>query len=167
MECEGAETLRQGCDKTRGMGGALAQKRPQSPVEAGRHCLMNLSQDQRAEWLVGPKAHSATCNILPPTTHWSRSQCLSLPGESVLYPWACFQECARYLETFKAYESKPAVGIQERVDRDYARCAVALLGLNRNHLDPARPAGGQQAVLSGHSGARWQGPCRVCMASPG
>lgn len=29
------------------------------------------------------------------------------------------QECARYLETFKAYESKPADLIQGRADEDY------------------------------------------------
>lgn len=33
--------------------------------------------------------------------------------------WHLAQECARYLETFKAYESKPADLIQGRAEEDY------------------------------------------------
>lgn len=48
----------------------------------------------------------------------------------------CLQECARYLETFKSYETKPASAIQERSDTDYVgRLTSALTtvrGLNRN-----------------------------------
>lgn len=37
------------------------------------------------------------------------------------------EECARYLETYKSYETKPATSIQERVEGDYAsRVAAAL-----------------------------------------
>ena len=46
------------------------------------------------------------------------------------------EECARYLETFKSYESKPAHGIQEKVDQDHAsRLHNALShvrGVNKN-----------------------------------
>ncbi len=49
--------------------------------------------------------------------------------------FTCLQECARYLETLKSYESKPASSIQERVEHDYAsRQAAALTqvrGVNR------------------------------------
>ncbi len=51
--------------------------------------------------------------------------------------FACaWQECARYLETFKAYENKPAGAIQERVDTDYLGRLTSVLtsvrGVNRN-----------------------------------
>ena len=32
---------------------------------------------------------------------------------------SCWQECARYLETYKSYETKPADAIQGRTDEDY------------------------------------------------
>ncbi|GFH29042.1 DNA repair protein rad10, partial [Haematococcus lacustris] len=45
------------------------------------------------------------------------------------------QEAARYLETYKAYESKPASNIQERVESDYtsrlASALTAVRGVNR------------------------------------
>jgi NAD-dependent DNA ligase len=46
------------------------------------------------------------------------------------------QECARYLELFKAYENKPAASIQARADTDYVGRLTAALtsvrGVNRN-----------------------------------
>ena len=33
--------------------------------------------------------------------------------------WQCMQECARYLETLKSYETKPADLIQGRSEEDY------------------------------------------------
>lgn len=45
------------------------------------------------------------------------------------------KEAARYLETMKAYENKPADAIQERVDQDYmsqlTSCLTAIHGINR------------------------------------
>ncbi|KAF5837999.1 hypothetical protein DUNSADRAFT_3592 [Dunaliella salina] len=53
---------------------------------------------------------------------------------TIVCAWSA-EECARYLEIFKAYEHKPATAIQERLDADYisrlsaALCAVR--GINR------------------------------------
>jgi len=53
---------------------------------------------------------------------------------TIVCAWSA-EECARYLEIFKAYEHKPAAAIQERLDADYisrlsaALCAVR--GINR------------------------------------
>ncbi|KXZ44239.1 hypothetical protein GPECTOR_70g469 [Gonium pectorale] len=46
------------------------------------------------------------------------------------------EECARWLETYKSYESKPASSIQERVEPDYVSRLAAVLagsvrGINR------------------------------------
>ena len=37
------------------------------------------------------------------------------------------QECARYLETYKVYETKPADAIQGRTDEDYLSRLTAAL----------------------------------------
>ena len=56
-------------------------------------------------------------------------------GCTLVCAW-CPEECARYLETFKSYESKPAHQIQERVDQDHASRLHAALsnvrGVNKN-----------------------------------
>jgi len=55
-------------------------------------------------------------------------------GCTLVCAWSV-EECARYLETFKSYESKPAGNIQERMEHDYvSRLTSALTcvrGVNR------------------------------------
>jgi DNA excision repair protein ERCC-1 len=58
----------------------------------------------------------------------------TLNSFTLICAWS-FSETARYLETLKAYESKPADLIQERVEQDYisqlTNCLSAVQGLNR------------------------------------
>lgn len=58
-----------------------------------------------------------------------------LNGCTLVCAWSP-EECARYLETFKSYESKPAYGIQERVDQDHAsrlhNALSEVRGVNKN-----------------------------------
>lgn len=58
-------------------------------------------------------------------------------GFTLLLAWSS-QEAARWLETLKAYESKPANTIQERVDADYlsrlTSALTALKGVNKTDV---------------------------------
>ncbi|GMH42395.1 hypothetical protein BSKO_10314 [Bryopsis sp. KO-2023] len=45
---------------------------------------------------------------------------------TLICAWS-YKECARYLETFKSYETKPADGIKERVDNDFSSRLTAAL----------------------------------------
>ena len=61
------------------------------------------------------------------------------PGSDNQVPLhACVQECARYLETYKAYETKPADLIQGRTDEDYLSklnaALTAVRGVNRTDV---------------------------------
>lgn len=58
-------------------------------------------------------------------------------GFTLVCAWS-YQECARYLETFKSYESKPADNIQERIGHDYLSRLNAVLtsirGINKTDV---------------------------------
>ncbi|GFR40762.1 hypothetical protein Agub_g1374, partial [Astrephomene gubernaculifera] len=62
------------------------------------------------------------------------------------------EECARWLETYKSYESKPASAIQERVEPDYASRLAAVLagsvrGVNRTDAHSLGTAFGSLAAM--------------------
>jgi len=54
----------------------------------------------------------------------------------LLLPMLLHQECARYIETFKGYESRPASSIKERTDTDYlgrlSNSLTTIRGINRS-----------------------------------
>ncbi len=63
--------------------------------------------------------------------------------------WHRAQEAGRYLETFKAYEHKPAASIQERSDADYAsRLASALTAVRAVNRTDALALGAQLGSLA-------------------
>jgi hypothetical protein len=59
-----------------------------------------------------------------------------LPLLLLLLPLLLHQECARYIETFKGYESRPASSIKERTDTDYlgrlTSSLTTIRGINRS-----------------------------------
>lgn len=60
------------------------------------------------------------------------------------------QECARYLETYKSYESKPSHSIQERVDNDYAsRLGAALTAVKGVNKTDASTLGSTMRSFAG------------------
>ncbi|CAI5983203.1 unnamed protein product [Closterium sp. NIES-65] len=63
-------------------------------------------------------------------------------------------ECARYLETLKSYENKPANGIQERVDSDYiSRLTSALTSIRHVNKTDALTLGTNFGTLANIMGA--------------
>jgi NAD-dependent DNA ligase len=83
--------------------------------------------------------HSGACCpynhylLRPPLLQLTQNTALPLPSLVSLVHTG--QECARYLETFKSYENKPATAIQERGDTDFMGRVTSTLtsirGINR------------------------------------
>eukprot|EP00252_Welwitschia_mirabilis_P008535 TRINITY_DN20440_c0_g1_i1.p1 TRINITY_DN20440_c0_g1~~TRINITY_DN20440_c0_g1_i1.p1 ORF type:complete len:408 (+),score=86.50 TRINITY_DN20440_c0_g1_i1:193-1416(+) len=72
---------------------------------------------------------------------------------TLLCGWS-LQECARYLETIKAYEKKPADMIQERLDNDYlSRLTNALTSVHRINKCDVVTLGANFGTLAGIFGA--------------
>ncbi|XP_059075922.1 DNA excision repair protein ERCC-1 isoform X4 [Cryptomeria japonica] len=66
----------------------------------------------------------------------------------------CVEECARYLETIKTYENKPADNILERTDNDYlSRLSSALTTVRRVNKNDVVSLGSAFGTLSGIIGA--------------
>jgi hypothetical protein len=84
----------------------------------------------------------------PPPPHLTR---LLIPAThpSTPPPYIDPQECARWLETFKSYETKSATGIQEHVDADYSsRLAAALTSVRGVNKTDATSLGSQLGSLA-------------------
>ena len=109
-------------------------------------------------------ASGASAPILPVMQErhsqaWLMMQCANL------------QECARYLETYKAYENKPADNIRGRTDEDYlSRLQAALTcvrGVNRTDVLTMgatfkSAAGIMEASLDDLAACPGIGPTKVC-----
>jgi DNA excision repair protein ERCC-1 len=72
---------------------------------------------------------------------------------SLLCAWS-LEECARYLETLKTYENKPADNIQERTDNDYlSRMTSALTSVRHVNKTDVLTLGSTFGTLAGIFGA--------------
>ncbi|KAH9301894.1 hypothetical protein KI387_013477 [Taxus chinensis] len=72
---------------------------------------------------------------------------------TLLCGWSV-EECARYLETIKTYENKPADLIQERTDNDYlSKLSIALTTVRRVNKNDVVTLGSAFGTLSGIMGA--------------
>ncbi|KAG0615820.1 hypothetical protein M758_5G069300 [Ceratodon purpureus] len=72
---------------------------------------------------------------------------------SLLCGWS-LEECARYLETLKTYENKPADNIQERTDNDYlSRLTSALTSVRHVNKTDVLTLGSSFGTLAGVVGA--------------
>ena len=82
------------------------------------------------------------------------------------------QECARYLETYKAYESKPADAIQGRTEEDYlSKLTAALTTVRGVNKTDVLTLGGAFKTAAGVMRANMQqlsalpgiGPTKACI----
>ncbi|MCO5608240.1 hypothetical protein L7F22_062446 [Adiantum nelumboides] len=72
---------------------------------------------------------------------------------TLLCAWS-LEECARYLETIKIYENKPADAIQERTDNDYlSRLTSALTSVRHINKTDVLTLGSTFGTLAGAMGA--------------
>ncbi|GAX81522.1 hypothetical protein CEUSTIGMA_g8950.t1 [Chlamydomonas eustigma] len=112
------------------------------------YILHRIKEQLRAWGLIVVLCHIDVEDVIKPLAEVTRAAVLN--SCTLVCAWSP-EECARYIETFKSYETKPASSIQERVEHDYAsRLASALTSSVRgvNKTDAAT-LGAARGTLAG------------------
>ncbi|GLI69258.1 hypothetical protein VaNZ11_013840 [Volvox africanus] len=97
------------------------------------YILHRIREQQRMFRLTVLLVHVDVDDVIKPLGEVTRA---AVVGDCTLVCAWSPEECARWLETYKSYESKPAFTIQERVEPDYVSRLAAVLagsvrGINR------------------------------------
>ncbi|GIL86708.1 hypothetical protein Vretifemale_14955 [Volvox reticuliferus] len=113
------------------------------------YILHRIREQQRMFRLTVLLVHVDVDDVIKPLGEVTRA---AVVGDCTLVCAWSPEECARWLETYKSYESKPASAIQERVDPDYVSRLAAVLagsvrGINRTDAHTLGTSFGSLAAM--------------------
>ncbi|EFJ42870.1 hypothetical protein VOLCADRAFT_33669, partial [Volvox carteri f. nagariensis] len=113
------------------------------------YILHRIKEQQRMFRLTVLLVHVDVDDVVKPLGEVTRA---AVVGDCTLVCGWTPEECARWLETYKSYESKPASSIQERVEPDYVSRLAAVLagsvrGINRTDAHTLGTSFGSLAAM--------------------